>query len=53
MSLSSIVLTPFTGAYYLGCVSHDNGPVESMSKRVFNKGSWRYMVTVDASIDVL
>jgi hypothetical protein len=53
MSLSSKVLTPFAGAYYLGSVSHDSGPVETLSERVLDEGAWCYMVAADAPVDVL
>jgi multisubunit Na+/H+ antiporter MnhG subunit len=53
MSLSSIVLTSFVGAYYLGRVSHDSGLVEALSERISNKGVWRCVVTADAPMDVL
>jgi hypothetical protein len=53
MSLSSIVLTPFVGAYYLGGVSHGSGPVETLSERVPDEGAWRCVVTIDTPIDIL
>jgi hypothetical protein len=53
MSLSSIVLTSFTGTYYLGHVSHDSGLVEALSEHISDKGAWRYVVTFDAPMDVL
>jgi hypothetical protein len=53
MSLSSIILTSFVGAYYLGHVSHGSGPVKALSKHVSNKGVWRCVVTADAPMDVL
>jgi hypothetical protein len=53
MSLSSIVLTSLARAYYLGGVSHDSGLVETLSKCIFNEGAWRFMVAIDAPMDVL
>jgi hypothetical protein len=51
--LSSIVLTPFIGAYYLNGVSHGNGPVETLLECIPDKGVWRCMVVTDAPVDVL
>jgi hypothetical protein len=53
MGLSSIVLTPFIGAYYLGGINHGSGPVETLSKCVPDEGAWHCMVAVDAPVDVL
>jgi hypothetical protein len=53
MSLPSIVLTSFAGAYYLGHVSHGNGLVEALSECIFDKGVWHCVVIVDAPMDVL
>jgi hypothetical protein len=46
--LSSVVLTPFVGAYYLGGISHGSGPVEALPKRILDEGAWRYVVAADA-----
>jgi hypothetical protein len=53
VSLLSIVLTPFAGAYHLGGVSHGSGPVKTLPECVPNEGVWCYMVAVDAPVDVL
>jgi hypothetical protein len=53
MSLSSIVLTFFAGAYYLGRVSLGSGLVKALSEHVFDKGVWRYVVTADVPMDIL
>jgi hypothetical protein len=53
VSLTSIVLTSFIGAYYLGRVSHGSRPVEALSKSISDKGAWCCVVTADAPMDVL
>jgi hypothetical protein len=53
MSLSSVVLTSFTGAYYLDCVSHGSRPVKALSKCVSDKSVWHCVVAVDAPMEVL
>ena len=52
MSLPSIVLTPFAGAYNLLSVGYCGGPVEALSKCAPNQGSRRGMVTADPAVDV-
>jgi hypothetical protein len=53
MSLSSIVLTSFVGAYNLDRVSHDNGPIKALLERISDNGVWHYVVAADAPMDVL
>ena len=52
MSLPSIVLTPFAGAYNLLGVVYCGGPVEALSECIPNQGPWRGMVTSDPTVDV-
>ena len=52
MSLSSIVLTPFVGAYDLLGVGYYSGPVEALSKCVSNQDSRLGVVTIDPSVDI-
>ena len=52
MSLPSVVLTPFAGAYDLLGIGYCSGPVEALSKCVPNQGSRRGMVTVDPTMDI-
>jgi hypothetical protein len=51
--LPSVVLAPFTGAYYLGGISYGSGPVEALPERISNKGAWCSMMAAHASVDVL
>jgi hypothetical protein len=51
--LSSIVLTPFSGVYYLGSIRHGSRPVETLPEHVLDEGAWRYVVATDAPMDVL
>ena len=53
MSLSSVVLTPFVGAYDLLRVGYCSGPVEALSECVSDQGPQRGMVTADATVDVV
>ena len=53
MSLSSIVLAPFVGAYDLLGVGYYSGPVEALSECISNQGPRRGMVTVDPTMDVV
>jgi hypothetical protein len=53
MSLLSIVLTSFAGAYYFDGVSHGGGPIETLLEYVSDKGAWHYMVTINAPMDIL
>jgi hypothetical protein len=53
VSLTSIVLTSFAGAYYLSGVGHDSGPIETLLERISNKGAWRCMVAANALVDIL
>ena len=52
VSLPSIVLTPFAGAYDLLSVSYCSGPVEALSECVSNQGPQRDVVTADPTMDV-
>ena len=52
MSLPSIVLTPFAGAYNLLSVGYYGGPVEALSECIPNQGPWHGMVTADPTVDV-
>ena len=52
MSLSSIVLAPFAGAYNLLSVGYCSGLVEALSECVSNQGSRRGVVTVDPTMDI-
>ena len=52
MSLPSIVLTPFIGAYDLLGIGCCSGPVEALSECVSNQGPWRDMVTADSIMDI-
>ena len=52
VSLSSVVLAPFTGAYDLLSIGYCSGPVEALSKCVSNQGSRRGMVTTDPTVDI-
>ena len=52
MSLPSVVLTPFVGAYDLLGVGYYSGPVEALLECVSNQGPWHGMVTVDPTMDV-
>ena len=45
MGLLSIVLTPFVGVRNLFSIGYYGWPVEALSKRVFDQGSRRGMVT--------
>jgi hypothetical protein len=51
--LSSIVLTPFAGAYYLSGVNHGSGLVETLPKPIPDEGAWCCVVAADAPVDVL
>ena len=52
VSLSSVVLAPFAGAYDLLSVGYCSGPVEALSECVSNQGPRRSMVTADPTVDV-
>ena len=52
MSLPSVVLEPFTGAYDLLGVDYCSELVEALSECIPNQGSWRDMVTVGPTVDV-
>ena len=52
VSLPSVVLTPFAGAYDLLGVGYRGGPIEALSECVSNQGPWRGVVTADPTVDV-
>ena len=52
VSLPSVVLASFAGAYDLLGVGYCSGPVEALSKCVPNQGSRRGVVTVDPIVDI-
>ena len=52
VSLLSVVLTPFAGAYNLLGIGYYGGPVEALSECVPNQGPWCSMVTADTTVDI-
>ena len=52
VSLPSIVLAPFVGAYDLLGISYCNGPVQALSECIPNQGSRCGVVTVDPTMDI-
>ena len=52
MSLPSVVLAPFVGAYDLLYIGYHGRPVEALSKHVPDQGSRRGMVIVDPTVDI-
>ena len=52
VSLPSVVLTPFAGAYNLLGIGYYGGPVEALLECVSNQGPWRGMVTADSTVDI-
>ena len=52
VSLSSVVLTPFAGAYDLLGVGYYSGPVEALSECVPNQGSRCGVVAADPTVDI-
>ena len=52
MSLPSVVLAPFAGAYDLLGVGYCSGPVKALSECISNQGPRHGMVTVDPTVDV-
>ena len=52
MSLPSVVLTPFAGAYDLLGIGYCSGLVETLSKCIPNQGSRRGVVTADPTLDI-
>ena len=52
MSLLSIVLAPFVGAYDLFGIDYRGRPVEALSECVSDQGSRRGMVTTDPNVDI-
>ena len=52
MSLLSIVLAPFVGAYDLLNISYCSGPVEALSECIPNQGSRHDVTTADPTMDI-
>ena len=52
VSLPSVVLTPFVGAYNLLDIGYCYGPVEALSECIPNQGSWCGMMTAYSTVDV-
>ena len=52
VSLPSVVLAPFAGAYDLLGIGYRGRPVEALSECVFDQGSGRGMVTIDPTMDI-
>ena len=52
MSLPSVVLAPFAGAYDLLGVGYYSGTVEALLECVPNQGSRRGMVTAYPTVDI-
>ena len=52
VSLPSVVLTPFVGAYDLLGVGYCSGLVEALSEHIPNQGSWHGMVIADPTVDI-
>ena len=52
MSLLSVVLAPFAGAYDLLGVGYCNGLVEALSECVSDQSSWCGVVTADPIVDI-
>ena len=52
MSLPSVVLAPFIGAYDLLSIGYHGRLVEALSERVSDQGSRRGMVTADPTMDI-
>ena len=52
VSLPSVALRPFAGAYDLLGIGYCSGPVEALSECVSNQGSSHGVVTVDPTMDI-
>ena len=52
VSLPSVVLTSFVGAYNLLGIGYYGGLVEAMSECIPNQGPWCGMMTVDSTVDI-
>ena len=52
MSLPSVVLAPFAGAYDLLGISYRGRPVEALSECISDYGSGRGMVTAYPTVDI-
>ena len=52
MCLPGIELATLTGPHNVSGVGDRSGPVKALSKRVAHEGTWRGVVTADASVDV-
>ena len=53
MSLPSVVLAPFVGAYDPLSIGYCSGPVEALSECIPNQGSRHGVVTVDPTVDIV
>jgi hypothetical protein len=53
VSLSSVILTPLTGAYYLSGVSYGNRQVEALPKCVLDKSARCSVIAAHAPVDVV
>jgi hypothetical protein len=53
VSLTSIVLTTFAGAYYLDGVGHGSGPVETLLECISDEGAWCGVVATNTPMDIL
>ena len=52
VSLPIIVLTAFVGAYNLLGIGYCGGPVETLSERIPNQGSWCSVMATCSTVDV-
>ena len=52
VSLLSVVLTSFAGAYNLLGIGYCGGPVEALSECIPNQGPWCGMMTADPTVDI-
>ena len=52
MSLLSVVLAPFIGAYNLLGIGYHSRPVEALLEHVSDQGFGRGMVTTDPTMDI-
>ena len=52
MSLPSVVLTPFAGAYHLLSIGYCGWLVEALSEHVSDQGSRHGMVTADPTMNI-
>ena len=52
VSLSSVVPTPFAGAYDLLSIDYCSGPVEALSEHIPSQGCRHGVVTADPTMDI-